>query len=248
MRLAEQLASAQQPDGSVAALAEHDAPCWTTSLAIFAWMACGENKAQNPHAVHLKKAIDWSLKTHGKPAAPNSQVGHDPSILGWSWAANTHAWMEPTSMFVVALKAAGLSGHPRTREGVSLVTDRLLPSGGSNFGSTLVLGQATLPQVQSTGLAMLALAGEVNDDPRVGASLDYLTENIDSQTTTSSLCYGILGLTAHKRRPELADLYLEQALEREINRGPTAYKIALLLLAANEDLTKFPGFQQKGTI
>ncbi len=50
-------------------------------------------------------------------------------------------------------QSRGACDHVRTRDGVRLVTDRLLPQGGSNYGSTIVLGQATLPQVESTGLA-----------------------------------------------------------------------------------------------
>lgn len=234
LRLAQQLAEAQLESGAVPANSEPDSPAWTTSLAILAWLTPGGFENQ------IDRAINWSLKTHGKPAPRNPQIGHDPAILGWSWAAETHAWMEPTAMFVVALKAAGLRDHERTREGVRLVTDRLLPTGGSNFGSTLVLGQATLPQVQSTGLAMLALAGEKNTDPRVEKSLTYLEANLNDTTTTASLCYGLLGLTAHNRRPHHAEECLAVAFERELARGPCAYKIALVALASVPDLSWLP--------
>ncbi len=242
LRLAHQLAAAQQPDGSIGALAEHTTPAWPTSLAMLAWMACSQDDTQSTFAEEIALAVHWALATHGKPADPNPQVGHDPSILGWSWAADTHAWMEPTCMFVLALKAAGLRSHSRTRDGVRLITDRLLPTGGSNYGSTLVLGQATLPQVQSTGLAMLALAGEENNDLRVAASLDYLEHSICLETTTSSMCFGLLGLTFHGRRPPQAASFLQQAFDREMTRGTCEYKLALLALAVNEDPALFPGF------
>lgn len=232
LRLANQLAAAQQPNGANGVFAEQDTPAWPTSLAILAWIACDREL----FADQLERAVKWSLATQGKPADPNPQVGHDPSILGWSWAADTHAWMEPTCMFVLALKAAGLRNHSRTREGVRLITDRLLPTGGSNFGSTLVLGQATLPQVQSTGLAMLALAGEENNDLHVGASLDYLEHTIGPETTTSSMCYGLLGLTAHGRRPLQAANFLQQAFEREMSRGTSEYKLAMIALASHDDI------------
>ena len=234
LRLAQQLADVQQQNGSVTANSESDSPGWTTSLAILAWLA------SEGFDTNSDRAIEWALATHGKPQERNAQIGHDPTILGWSWAAETHAWMEPTCMFVIALKAAELDDHPRTREGVRLVTDRLLPTGGSNFGSTLVLGQATLPQAQSTGLAMLALAGEANSDPRVELSLSYLAENLNPTTTTSSLCYGILGLTAHNRRPPHAEAWLAGAMERELTRGTSAYKLALLALASIPDTSWLP--------
>jgi hypothetical protein len=234
LRLARQLADVQLQNGSVTANSESDSPGWTTSLAILAWLACED------FDTNIDRAIDWALATHGKPAPMNPQIGHDPTILGWSWAAETHAWMEPTCMFVIALKAAGLGDHPRTREGVRLVTDRLLPTGGSNFGSTLVLGQATLPQVQSTGLAMLALAGEAITDPRVAKSLQYLEASLNPATTTASLSYGLLGLTAHNRRPPHAEAWLAGALERELTRGASAYKLALLALAGIPDKSWLP--------
>ena len=115
---------------------------------------------RNLFADNVQRAVNWSLATHGKPADPNPQVGHDPSILGWSWAADTHmpGWSRPACLYLHSRPQA-CEITSRTREGVQLIIDRLLPTGGSNYGNTLVLGQATLPQVQSTGLAMLALAG-----------------------------------------------------------------------------------------
>ncbi len=236
LRLANQLADAQQTSGAVPANSEHDSPAWPTSLAILAWIAAGNDRFQE----NFERAIHWALTTQGRTAERHSQVGHDPTILGWSWAPETHAWMEPTTMFVIALKAAGLGDHVRTRQGVRLVTDRLLPTGGSNYGSTLVLGQPTLPQVQSTGLAVLALAGEANIDPRVELSLRYLEENLSPATTTASLCYGLLGLTGHGRRPPYAEALIAGVAERELHGKPSAYKLALLALASIPDLSWLP--------
>jgi hypothetical protein len=240
-KLTDQLVAAQLADGAVPVLAGQEAPAWTTSLAILAWVACERSPIRADFERQRQLAIEWALAHHGKPADPQPEVGHDPRLLGWSWADNTHSWMEPTAMFVLALKAAGLKDHARTREAIQLVTDRLLPTGGSNFGSTIVLGQATLPQVESTGLAMLALAGEVNTDPRVEASLRYLESSVSSQTPTASLAYGLLGLTAHGRRPASADGFLQQAFERELARGSNEFKLALLALAGLEEVGAIPG-------
>lgn len=236
LRFADELATAQLSNGAVTTTADSDSPAWTTSIAILAWLAADERKFQS----QIKSAVQWSLANHGKPAPRNSQIGHDPTLLGWSWAANTHSWMEPTCMFVLALKAAGLAHHPRTQEGVRVVVDRLLSTGGSNFGSTVVLGQPTLPQVESTGLAMLTLAGENITDPRIEKSLQYLEQNIDSRTTPASLCYGLMGLTAHNHRTDNAESWLATALDRELTRGPSAFKLALIALAGIPDLSWIP--------
>ena len=95
------------------------------------------------------------------------ELGHDSSLIGWPWVEGTHSWIEPTAWAVLALKAVGLRQHPRTREAVRLLVDRLLPEGGCNFGNTYVLGQQLLPHLQSSGICLLALAGEKIDDPRI---------------------------------------------------------------------------------
>jgi hypothetical protein len=94
--------------------------------------------------------------------------------------------------------------------------------------------------VESTGLALLALSEEANTDPRIERSLRYLEENLSAKTTTASLCYGLFGLTAHDRRPALASDWIAAASYREIIRGPSAYKLALLALASIPDLSWIP--------
>ena len=165
-------------------------------------------------------------------------------IPGWSWAADTHAWMEPTCLAVLALKALGKENHPRTRDGVKMIVDRLLENGGCNFGSTMILGQTTLPQVQATGFAMLALADETIADPRIGKSLDYLASELSEYTSTASLCYGLLGLTAHGLRPRRAEQLLQSAFARELRGGASCYKLALILLASCPDRSWLPFSRQ----
>jgi hypothetical protein len=137
-------------------------------------------------------------------------------------------------MFVLALKAAGQGNHPRTREAVRLIGDRLLPAGGCNYGNTIVLGQTLLPHVQPTGMAMMALAGEKHHAPQVELSLNFLRRELCQDTTTSSLCYGLLALAAHGRTPPEGLGWLKHAYQRGISDGGSCYKLALLALAAAE--------------
>jgi hypothetical protein len=134
---------------------------------------------------------------------------------------------------VRSLKAAGHNNHPRTREAIKLLVDRQLPSGGCNYGNTEVMGQALLPHVQPTGLAMLALAGESDEQGRMERSLAYLRQTLSARTTTASLCWGVLGLSAHDQRPADADLWLESAYGRTMRRDRSPYKLALLAVAAS---------------
>jgi len=144
----------------------------------------------------------------------------------------THSWQEPTAWSVLALKSLGLADHPRTREGVRLLVDRLLPSGGCNYGNTYVLGQRLRAQVEPSGITLVALAIETTDDPRIPATISYVASALSEQTTPISLSYGLLGLTAHRRTPANADAWLEAAYNHTIKREPSALAIALLVLAS----------------
>lgn len=229
--LANWLASIQHQAGSVGVTEEQDTPAWPTSLAMMAWHSSDLASESKNFDLEKRQALQWALKTYGKSAPQQDHVGHDTTLQGWSWADATHSWLEPTCFFVLALKAVGQSKQSRTREGVRLIIDRQLESGGCNFGNTKVLGQATLPHVQSTGLAMLAISDEESNDPRISRSLEYLESALTNETATASLSFALLGLTAHDRRPANAAQLLDQALSRELRNGPSCYKLALLSLA-----------------
>ena len=231
---ADWLVDRQADDGSVSVGSAQSSPCWPTSLALLVWQTVQSADQSNLYAGPIDRALDWAIQDTGRTHARRDWVGHDTLLVGWSWAANTHSWLEPTAMFVLALKAAGAADHRRTREAVTLLVDRLLPAGGCNYGNTIVLGQTLLPHVQPTGLVMMALADEELDDPRIERSLAYLGRELSAETTTTSLCYGLLGLAAFGRTPPDRAAWLEAAYQRELKRGVSTYKLALLALAASD--------------
>ena len=203
--------------------------CGNSSIVGIAWIVVDAAR----YAKRINAAIDWALSKRGERIEPTEDIGHNTQLFAWPWVEGTHSWIEPTALHVRALKAAGYSSHPRTRGAIELLIDRQLASGGCNYGNTEVLGQALLPHVQPTGLAMLALAGEADSQGRVEQSLSYLTHSLSARTTTASLCWGLLGLTAHDRRPADADLWLESAYGRTVRRDRSPHKFALLALAAS---------------
>jgi hypothetical protein len=228
--LANQLAA----DGSLGISPERPTPCWPTSLAILLWPAIRSATGSDAYNDSIERAVQWTLAQRGRTQKRGISTAHDSTLVGWSWAANTHSWIEPTAMFVLALKAAGQGDHPRTREAVRLISDRLLPAGGCNYGNTIVLGQTLLPHVQPTGLAMMALADEQQRVPQLELSLNFLQRELCADTTTSTLCYGLLGLAAHDRSPSDRLQWLERAYDRSISNGRCCYKLALVALAAAE--------------
>lgn len=224
------LARLQSADGSVGPTAEQSSPGWPTSVAVLAALAIG--RAADGPGFDAARAVNWIMQTAGDALPGPDQTAQQPVNVGWPWVTGTFSWVEPTALHVVALKAAGFKDHPRTREAVAMLIDRLLRNGGCNYGNTVVLGQELRPHVQPTGLAMLALAGTPDFAGRIARSLDFLATNLSIETTSASLAYGLMGLAAHGRFPTDATKWLHAAYRRTIARDGAAYKLALLSLAA----------------
>jgi hypothetical protein len=214
-------------DGSVGPEFGEAAPGWPTGWAVLAWTALA-NKTPYPIS---ERGVAWLLASGGETSPRNPDIGHDSSLRGWPWVQGTHSWIEPTAVNVLALKATGRSDHPRTREAVRLLIDRLLPEGGCNYGNTTVLGQALRPHAEPSGLALAALAGERDASGRIERTIDYLEQTLNRETTSMSLAYGLIGLAAQDRTPRAAETWLASAAGRG-GREAAPYKLALLALAA----------------
>ena len=228
------LTDRQNNDGSLGPVAGQTEPKWPTSLAVLAWRAASDTfpeKFGTQFLHHIDRAIEWIISTKGHTMDRDDTMGHDTTIAGWPWADATHSWIEPTCFHVLALKASGRTNHPRTRDGIRLIHDRLLSTGGCNYGNTVVLGQELRPHIQPTGLAMTALAGQAVPDGRIARSLDFLQQQLPRATGTSSLCWGLLGLAGHNLQPRLHSNWLEKAYQRTIARGAAPLRLALLALA-----------------
>jgi hypothetical protein len=243
MRAAGWLQAAQSEDGSVGVSREQKSPGWPTSLAVLAWCGVSAKSSMPTNQKHLSgpslalercrsRAIDWLLATKGEIVTETEPLSHDRMLVGWPWIEGTHSWVEPTALSVLALKATGHREHPRTREAVRLLVDRLLPTGGCNYGNTFVLGQKLLPHVQPTGLCLMALADERINDPRMARSINYLHQSLVDGVAATSLCYGLLGLAAHSEQPKQTTQWLEAAYQRVNRRDRSSHKLSLLMLAA----------------
>lgn len=222
------LSSAQSTDGSVGVRQKEPEPQWPTSLAVLAWQAFDKQA----YAAKIDGAIHWILQAKGKAMEQTSDMGHNTQLVGWSWAEGTHSWIEPTAFHVLALKAAGRGENPRTREAITLLLDRQLPSGGCNYGNTMVLGQMLRPHVQPTAIALLALASEQDQGHRIAKSVTWLRKTLSKETTPASLAWGFLGLAAHGVTVPDASNWLEAAARRVQSHDNSPHKLALLTLAA----------------
>jgi hypothetical protein len=231
-RSANWLTALQGQDGSLGVSATLPTPGWTTSYGVLLWAALGGYTVQRERAVH------WLLGQKGIPfpiLAPSELiVGHDTTIIGWPWVADTHSWLEPTALTILALRRDGRADHPRVRDGLRLIRDRAIAAGGWNCGNNIVLGRDLRPQPAPTGLALLALARVDSRTENVERAIRYLQGTLPGTRAIQSLCWGVLGLRAWGCCPEAADSWLAEACEQALRRHDSAPRLAHFLLAAGD--------------
>ncbi len=219
----------QQPEGGLGISPDLPNPRWTTPLAILLWSATERCRSSRD------KAVQWLLNQRGTTWEPtgDSPYGHDTRIIGWAWVDETHSWLEPTAMAVLALRRSGMGDHVRVRDGQRLIRDRAIRAGGWNYGNSAVFDADLRPQPAPTGMALLALAGvEDFDSPIVELGCEYLEAILPTTKAPQSLCFGTLALTAWDRRPREADDWLMAARAGAIRRSNSIAQLAYLLLAA----------------
>lgn len=232
---ADQLAEMQQADGGVGVSAAQTTPIWPTGLAVIAWQtssgAPAGSSESNRFQANIDRAQQKMLATSGEALSESQNLGHNVMLKAWPWVEGTHSWIEPTAIQLLALKLSGLGEHPRAREAVELIVDRLLAEGGCNYGNTVVLGSTLRPHVQPTGMALQALAGESDPSGRLTKTIAYLQRELSPRTTALSLSHALLGLAAHDVQLR-ADHWLEAAYRKNVAQGESPHKTAMLLLAA----------------
>jgi len=226
---AQWLASIQQPNGELGLSATLLSPNWPTPYAILVW-ANREGYVQE-----ISRAMEWLLGQQGQtyPQEPGKAVGADSSIVGWPWVGGTSSWLEPTALAVLALQRQGMGGHDRAIEGLRLIRDRAISSGGWNFGNNVVYSTNLRPQPAETGIALVALRRIQTPDAMVEKACAYLQHTLPVLRSAQSLAWGLLGLTAWGQRPSEADQWLAEAFERAVLRPDAAPQLAYLLLAAS---------------
>jgi hypothetical protein len=196
------------------------------------WSALKTYQPDRIDDAHRNRAVEWLLSVQGRTWAPTTELGHNTTLIGWSWVEGTHAWIEPTAINLLALQHAGHRQHRRAQEAVALLLDRQLPGGGCNYGNTSVLGQMTLPHVQPTALTLLALRGYSDVWKKLTESIQFLERRWPMIRGTASLSFASMALAAYAKRP--SDLEARLAKEWEdssYEKTPYLRTLACLALA-----------------
>jgi len=221
------LVSQQANDGRVSISPSHPDASWPTPLAIMAWQGFPD------YYESQSRAIDYLIGFTGRHF-PNPEpliIGHDTAILGWPWIADTHSWVVPTALALLALQEMGLGTHPRAIAGHDMLMNRQLTSGGWNFGSTTVFGRELHPLPECTAIALQALAG-TTPIREIERSLDYLLHELPHLRTPISLGWTLLGLGAWELKPANTEELALASLQLQKRYGPYPVPSLALLLCA----------------
>jgi hypothetical protein len=164
------LKNLQHADGGWGIAAVDDESGWMTAWAVWA-LASSDAEA-------APRGAEWLLQNSGIRVTDPKQIERiekvlkiDASITGWSWQPGDAAWIFPTALALLALDAMQMRHHPRAQEGIRYLLDRAIATGGWNIGNPFMITSNLPPTVESTALALRALAayGIENDVVRRAA-------------------------------------------------------------------------------
>jgi hypothetical protein len=133
---------------------------------------------------------------------------------------------------MLALRATGNRNDKRFTAAREVVFDRMIDSGGWNYGNSRMFGSSLRPFPATTGIMLTALAGEPINK-QIASSIDYLADEIVNIRTPLSLSWGLIGLTTWGKRPAAADDWLSGCIDRRSREPFSPLDDALLLLAAS---------------
>jgi len=185
----------QTADGAFRQTNSREEALWPTSLALFTQKVLGLSSE------NLRQPISRLVALRGN-VPPSTEAGelHDINLqlVGWPWGEGNFSWVEPTAWACLALRAVGHEDHPRVRQGMELLLDRAMDEGGINYGNRRILGRPTEPIPGPTALMLLALQGQ--DHPRIKAAVDYLLKQTDCDDI-EHLCWAKIALDAYRGTP-----------------------------------------------
>jgi hypothetical protein len=180
---------------------------WMAYAALLAYDAVGAPGEKNRLIAWILKLEDGSRRfTTSDIKAILETYRYDASIPGWPWTVGTTAWVEPTALFVIALVRAGVPlANERILEGVRLIIDRKVHSGGWNFGNPYSKTYELQASPLSTSLALIALAaaGYSGRQSAVGSGVRFLQRCLAGDVSTVSLAWALIALKAYRPGGEL---------------------------------------------
>ena len=194
------LGSRQRPDGGWAPQPIVDETTWVTSL-----VALLPPDALGPE--RHRRAIDWILNQTAEDATFWYRMRQEllgtsagERNKGWPWFPGTAAWVTPTALAILALRKAekqtpATDIRERIETGQRFLLSRVCVDGGWNHGSSRALGYDGSSYPETTGVALLALAGVSNLNRNIAAA----ERHWEQCRSAEAAAWLILGLLAQGR-------------------------------------------------
>ena len=179
---------------------------WMSYAALLAFHALGASKEEE----RLKK---WILSFYDgynniSPDIVESmyqEFRFDMTIDGWPWFGNTNSWIEPTSLFIIALTYSGVEPqNQRISSGLKLLLDRTNKGGGWNYGNPFVKNAYLDAYPLPTSIALLAMGVTVytEEEPVVERAVKFMDQCIGKEMSIASLAWTLLAFNSYSTTRE----------------------------------------------
>ena len=206
------LRGAQRSDGGWTPRPSVDQSTWVTALAaLLPPEAIGEAR----HA----RGVEWLAGEGAMDKSPlfrlsrflrNGKLPDGADENGWPWFPGTAAWVTPTCLGILALqkryrRQPTAELRERIGQARSFLLSRRCADGGWNHGSARSLGYNSDSYPETTGQALLALAG--TEPAKLADSLRLAQRFLREQRSSGGAAWLRLGLLAHQQLPAGAPLF-----------------------------------------
>lgn len=206
------LSSGQRRDGGWTPRPSVDDSTWVTALVA---LLPPETIGAERHA----RAVEWLLNRSGMESSEVLRLGEflrdgrmpeGPKPGGWPWFPGTAAWVTPTCLGILALKKCywrrpSSDLRERIDQAVAYLFAHRCADGGWNHGSAQALGYNLDSYPETTGQALLALAG--TDPARLEASFRLAHGFLREHRSSGGAAWLRLGLLAHQQLPAGAPIF-----------------------------------------
>ena len=206
------LGAAQRSDGGWTPRRSVDESTWVTALVA---LLPPETLGVARHAGAIRwllgeTGLESSTMLHLSEFLRDGRLPHGPDLSGWPWFPGSAAWVTPTSFGILALKkcywrrpASDL--RERIDAAQAFLLSRRCADGGWNHGSQRSLGYNSYSYPETTGQALLALAG--TDAGKLTGTFGLAQRFLREQRSSGGAAWLRLGLLAHQQLPAGAPLF-----------------------------------------
>jgi prenyltransferase/squalene oxidase-like repeat protein len=190
----------QRPDGGFGPQPAVDQSTWVTALVALL-------PPERIGGEQYRRAVHWLAGQTGEETSFVYRLRRrlfglevDAGFSGWPWFPGAASWVTPTSLAILALtkalrRRADAAIAGRVGAGRQYLLSHRCADGGWNHGSERALGYDGNSYPETTGLALVALAGT----PRLEPSLSTAAHQLRDCRSAEGVSWLRLGLRAHGR-------------------------------------------------